>query len=391
MPAILESAGMLEHFYTDMTANTGLGKWLVRCRPRLGFEGPLGRLGGRRVPEWILGKTTSLAWPTLWAACNRALCPPDPAAKFREQLRWSRHLGSAMVRGGFGNATHLYSMIGECAPMLVEAKRLGITIISEIYILLSTERIVAKERQQFPEWEPPQPDLDGIRREFAQTEVLLTHTDFAVCPSEAVRADLEENFGFPCRRTAVVPYGVNQSWLALRPQPQAGRVLFVGTADLRKGIHYLAMAAGVLHECGRRYEFRIAGNVTLHIANQPLCRHLTFLGRIPRDRIHEEYASADVLVLPSLAEGSAEVTYEALAAGIPVITTSAAGSVVRDGIEGRLVPERDPMALALAIEQVVENRSLRASMAARARRRASYYTLERYGERLLAALRSFER
>ena len=49
-----------------------------------------------------------------------------------------------------------------------------------------------------------------------------------------------------------------------------------------------------------------------------------------------------MFVLPSLAEGSAEVTYEAIAAGVPVVTTRAAGSVVRDGIEGRIVPERDP-------------------------------------------------
>ena len=49
-------------------------------------------------------------------------------------------------------------------------------------------------------------------------------------------------------------------------------------------------------------------------------------------------ASADVFVFPSLFEGSAVVTYEALAAGLPSVVTPSAGSVVRDGVEGFIVP-----------------------------------------------------
>jgi glycosyltransferase involved in cell wall biosynthesis len=139
---------------------------------------------------------------------------------------------------------------------------------------------------------------------------------------------------------------------------------------------------------GYRYQFRVAGNVTRRVAQHPLCRNLVFLGRLPRDRIREEFAAGDVLVLPSLAEGSAEVTYEALAAGVPVVTTPAAGSVVRNGIEGRLVAERDPFALADAIAEIVEDRDKRARMSEAARQRARDYTWERYGERLVGALRS---
>jgi glycosyltransferase involved in cell wall biosynthesis len=91
-------------------------------------------------------------------------------------------------------------------------------------------------------------------------------------------------------------------------------------------------------------------------------------------------------VLPSLAEGSAETTYEALACGVPVVTTLEAGSVVRDGIEGRIVPSRDPEALASAIAEIVQDRQKRERMSRAARERARDYTWERYGERLLAAL-----
>jgi glycosyltransferase involved in cell wall biosynthesis len=148
------------------------------------------------------------------------------------------------------------------------------------------------------------------------------------------------------------------------------------------------MAAEKLAAKNTSLEFRVAGNVAPRISARPECRRLKFLGRVPRDQIAGEYQQADVFVLPSLAEGSAEVTYEALAAGLPVITTRASGSVVRDRVEGRIVPERDPAALADAIEQVVGDRALRDRMAVAARARARDYTWPRYGERLIGALRS---
>ena len=101
----------------------------------------------------------------------------------------------------------------------------------------------------------------------------------------------------------------------------------------------------------------------------------------------DEFATADVFVLPTLAEGSAGVVYEALALGLPVITTRAAGSVIRDGVDGIIVPERDPVALANSIEAVIENRELRSRLSAAARVRAADYTVDRYGERMLSTLR----
>jgi glycosyltransferase involved in cell wall biosynthesis len=282
-------------------------------------------------------------------------------------------------------------MLDEFGPALTGAKEAGLSVVTEFYIRLSTEQIVAKEQRAFAGWEPPAPELDSVRREFADERDLVGLTDFAICPSEAVESDLENEFGFPAHRSAVVPYGVASERFNTCSIPVTGRVLFVGTVGLRKGVHYLAMAAEELARLGRQYEFLLVGNVTPRIAKHPGCGHLRFLGRIPRHRIAEQFATADVFVLPSLAEGSAEASYEALAAGVPVITTAAAGSVVRHEVEGLLVPERDPHALANAIERVIENRRLRAQLAAAARHRAREYGLEAYGQRLVSALKSFAR
>ena len=63
-------------------------------------------------------------------------------------------------------------------------------------------------------------------------------------------------------------------------------------------------------------------------------------------------AAADVFVFPSLFEGSAVVTYEALATGLPSVVSPSAGSIVRDGIEGFVVPPSQVDLLARRMEQL---------------------------------------
>jgi glycosyltransferase involved in cell wall biosynthesis len=96
---------------------------------------------------------------------------------------------------------------------------------------------------------------------------------------------------------------------------------------------------------------------------------------------------ADVFVFPSIEEGSALVTYDALACGLPVITTPNAGSVVRDEIDGLIVPIRDVGALAAALQRLREDRDLRERMGRSARTRAEEYPWSRYRHSLLAAYR----
>jgi glycosyltransferase involved in cell wall biosynthesis len=375
---------MLSRFYTDICGNAGLGRLFAMGAP---LSSGLSKLAARQVPSEVTRFTRTFPLRTALYASLEHLRNTHGAQYFRTNLRWQCQLGRAAARSGFGDATHLFSMLGELPTLLVAAKKRGLRIVSEVYILLSTERIIAEERKRFPEWEPYWEDFGAVRHELFSNDALLTLSDFFICPSEAVRDDLILNFGVKPECAAVVAYCVRPQFPRQTPLPRRGRVLFAGTADLRKGIHYFAMASVKLAQRTCGLEFRVAGNVSRAVASQPICRHLNFLGRVPRDRIHDEFQTADVFVLPSLAEGSAEVTYEALAAGVPVITTKSAGSVVRDGIEGKIVPERDPDALACAILELVEDRTLHDRMAIAARERALDFTWQRYGERLLSHLR----
>jgi glycosyltransferase involved in cell wall biosynthesis len=388
VPAILENAGMLERFYTDITGDVGVGRFFSSAAflPLIGKS--VRRLAGRRLPSNIRRKTTTFPGISLAHALRRAMTARDSATACREAIRFSNALGRAMTRRGFGDATHMYCMGGECGPAVRAAKQQGLTIVTEVYIPLSTERILIEERKQFPRWEPDVPDFSAIRREFGVEDLVLEFSDYFVCSSDMVREDLIANWGVRRERTALVPYGVHRRWFGIGQRPTPGRVLFAGTAELRKGIHYFAIAAEKLAARGLRYEFRVAGDVQPSVANQKQCRQLSFLGRIPRADMAREFSAADVFVLPSVSEASAEVTYEALACGVPIVTTWDAGSVVRDGVEGRIVPARDPDALANSIAEIVEDRQLRERMSQAARERARYYTWERYGDRLTTALKS---
>jgi starch synthase len=102
------------------------------------------------------------------------------------------------------------------------------------------------------------------------------------------------------------------------------------------------------------------------------------LGRVAHSEVPARMAAADVFVFPSLFEGSAVVTYEALACGLPCLVTPNAGSVVRTEVEGLVVPAGDVDRLAQGMEQLGNDPALRARMAQAARRRAEEFDWPRY-------------
>lgn len=382
LPAAFAEADMLEAFFTDICGGRGLGR-LADIAAGLPLPGSLGnlsrRLSGRRPPADVLARTHTDAWATLryeWHARR------ETSARARRELTTQAFVdtGKRMAGWGLGDATHLFNIFGYGGELVEQANARGIPVLSDIVIALSTRRITLDEYERFPEWGPPPPDPEYSEIEgYNFDRHLLSTTDIFVCPSAFVADDLVDNWGIDRSRTRIAPYALKSDWFSLEPRPVPGRVLFVGSAERRKGIHYLAFASQI---AGKDLEFRVAGHVDEQIRSKPQADRLNFLGRVPRDLIQDEFATADVFVLPTLAEGSATVVYEAMAAGLPVVTTKAAGSVIRDGIDGLIVPERDPDALAEAIEWIVGNRELRQSMSEAARENARNWGWETYAASL---------
>ena len=120
---------------------------------------------------------------------------------------------------------------------------------------------------------------------------------------------------------------------------------------------------------------------------------MTFPGALDREAAARALAAADVVAVPSVrdragnVDGLPNVLLEALAAGRPVVASRVAGipDVVRDGENGLLVPERDPVALAAALLRLRREPETRTRLGAAARRTAE--TTLTWG----AAVRAFEK
>ena len=100
-----------------------------------------------------------------------------------------------------------------------------------------------------------------------------------------------------------------------------------------------------------------------------------FSGWVPRESIVHRYHGADVFVLPSFGEGMPNVVLEAMSCGLPVVATAVAGSaeLVRDGVNGLLVPPADVPALSQALARLVGDASMRKSMGKQSRLLAQSY------------------
>lgn len=214
---------------------------------------------------------------------------------------------------------------------------------------------------------------------------VVRHLDALVAVSPAAAGYHAAALGLPEHRFRIVPNGVDVARFARaepHPElhdPERPTLLFVGRLEPRKGLEPLVRSFTELKT--RRPELRL-----LVVGDGPegtRCRALlppglrddvVFLGRVSGDELAACYAAADVYVSPALGgESFGIVLLEAMAAGTPVVASDIPGyrTVVRDGEQGRLVAPGDPSALADAIDGLLDNPSLRRSLAAEGRRVAA--------------------
>jgi glycosyltransferase involved in cell wall biosynthesis len=116
------------------------------------------------------------------------------------------------------------------------------------------------------------------------------------------------------------------------------------------------------------------------IASKGLGPYVTLEGSVNQDRIRDYYRQADIFVLPSFAEGIPVVLMEAMAMEVPCISTFVAGipELIRNDIDGILIPPSDDQELALSIGRLIDDPDLRQRLGAAGRRRViEKYDLDR--------------
>jgi glycosyltransferase involved in cell wall biosynthesis len=171
-------------------------------------------------------------------------------------------------------------------------------------------------------------------------------------------------------------HGLDLSTFDGRPRraEDAQRPLLLSVAQLweRKGLEDLVRACGHLRDRGSEFRCEIVGEGPLRprlealIAELRLGELVTLTGPLPHPEVVARLAAARAFVLPCVVapdgdrDGIPNVILEAMASGLPVVSTPVSGipEVVRDGETGYLVPEHDPEAVASACERLLTDADL---------------------------------
>lgn len=189
------------------------------------------------------------------------------------------------------------------------------------------------------------------------------------------------------------PYGTNlayftNKWESVVPEaatiPQKGAItfFFFGAITARKGFPWLCEVWKKLHLKYPKATLLAAG-YGAPPAGFRVPDGITLAGVIPATERNEWFAKADVFVFPSFFEGFAQVIIEAMACGLPVITTThtAGPDIITEGIEGHLVEPGDDNALLQAMIHFLEQPDCIEPMGSAARAAVAPYTWAAYGER----------
>lgn len=384
IPVALQRAGALERVFVDWyvkpySVEAVIATLASRLRPALGS-----RMRQRAHPELDRSRIVTnarLAYKQVRSR-RRFETPEDFYA-------WSSDLvGRWILRDGFGRANGIFGFVRNISPELCERGRAaGLAVVADQIIAPMAEerRQAAIQAQRFPEWgqSTPRANEDLVERVEQRTWAAAHHL---TCASEYVRDTLKAA-GVPADKISVLPYPIDAAHFAFidRSSRQAPvTVGAVGTIGLRKGTPYFLQVARRLPHV----RFTLVGPIATDrglLAGYP---NVTVVGPVPRGQIAAELAKFDVLLFPSTCEGSAGSVMEAMASGLPVVTSPNAGTVVRHGVEGFVHEYDDVESLAASVDALASDATRRTEMSRAARTRAESFNLDRYGEGLVQAFQA---
>ncbi len=247
--------------------------------------------------------------------------------------------------------------------------------------------------EEFRRWNLPL--LTHDERDTAREEQQYDQADCITVPSQfAVRSFIAQ--GIAPQKLHVIPYGVRLDQFTPGAAATAAdnlnsfNLIFAGQICLRKGVPDLLHAFARLRHPHKRLTLVGAVQPELHSLLSTLPReHVEFVGVLPRAELAERFRRSHALILPSIEEGLALVQAEAMACGCPVIATTNTGAedLFTDGVEGFIVPIRDPQSLADKMQQLADDPPLQQQMSAAAVQRVQHLGgWKNYGDRWVTLL-----
>jgi glycosyltransferase involved in cell wall biosynthesis len=242
-------------------------------------------------------------------------------------------------------------------------------------------------------------ELLGIKRRYMTLEDVrraeeeISCTTHILSPSKFV-SDSYRKAGTAPELIYTLPFGANISEFrplvkeVARPKERIGfRAVCVAQVSVRKGHQYLLRAWKELSLPDA--ELHCYGIVEKEVYQALLrigARNVIFHGPIGKKAVISALQEADVFILPTVEEGFAVAILEAMACGVPILTTSASGAdgVITHGVEGFIVPPSDSKTLAVHLEMLYKSKELRLEMGVSGRDlTVSRQSWKRYAENLI--------
>jgi starch synthase len=301
---------------------------------------------------------------------------------------FDRRVARRLMSGQQVNAVYAYD--GGALESFRAAKNRDLKCIYEhpIGYWRKVRALQREEAELHPEWAPTLLSLRDSEEKLAQKDEELALADVVIVPSTFSSESLADapSLRAPVR---VIPYGAPPIGNQANSDAVRGklRVLFVGALSQAKGLGYLLEAATQLQ---RQIELTLIGRrVSAVIPEQAVLDRHRWIPSLSHEELLEEMARHDVLVFPSLHEGFGLVILEAMAQGIPVITTAHSGGpdVIEEGVDGFIVPIRSAEAIAEKFNLLARDRERLAAMKQAARCKAEGRSWRIYRERLVALAR----
>lgn len=332
--------------------------------------------------DQAMGRT--LPWLELSARALRKVAP----SRGRRYAPWfarryDRWVASQLKEG----PTTFIGWSGQCRASLERARELGMTTIVErgsAHIEVQRDLLAAEfERAGL---RPVLPHPAVVEAELAEYE----SADFIQVPSNFARRSFLER-GIDPEKILVNAYGVELGAFTPPEREPAGfRILFCGRASVQKGIGHLLAGFAALDAPDA--ELWIQGAVepdAEHYRSRCDDARVKWLGHRPQHELPSVYREAHAFCLPSIQDGFALVVPQAMASGLPVVVTSSNGAadMVREGVDGHIIPPGDAGAIAQALKGLYTDRERRRTMAAAAVERVrAGWSWNAYGERAVDLL-----
>jgi alpha-maltose-1-phosphate synthase len=286
------------------------------------------------------------------------------------------------------NAIYAYEDVA--ASTFEKAKQEGILCLYDLPITFyqMTQRIMSEEAERFPDLAIAIESLQDPAWKLERKEQEVKLADHIFVASSVTKQSLLD-IGVALEKISVIPYGAPVETFQVQPKADDNfRALYVGRVSPRKGIHYLLQAWQELKLPNA--ELVLVGSNLFPAGWLEQYKDIYYhIPSVPHLLLNQYYSSASVLVFPSLVEGFGLVILEAMACGIPVITTpnTAGADIITDGVEGFIVPIRNVEALKEKLEWCYCHPQELAAMGLAARRKAEELNWSLYRQKLVSKVK----